>query len=190
MNKNATKNRTIKNRLQDISHWLINILLAATIVLCVWMTAERLMGYKAPTAFGWTYAVVISGSMEPTIRTGSLIIMKKEPDYKEGAIITYDNGEKLITHRIVEKKGDKIVTQGDANSLPDPIFEKSQIIGRVTAASYPLGEIALYLQNPYGMVLTIATMLALSILTKQEKEKKQQRNKKKEEENHAEIQAG
>ena len=48
--------------------------------------------------------VVQSGSMEPAIRTGSLIFVKPMEKYVVGDIVNIKDGKNSVTHRIVEKK--------------------------------------------------------------------------------------
>lgn len=73
----------------------------------------------------WIQArVIISGSMEPTIRTGSMVIVIPQDEYEQGDIIAFidpDIGRNV--HRIVgEVNRDGIkyfITKGDAASRPD-----------------------------------------------------------------------
>src|SRR3989344_2965513 len=65
--------------------------------------------------------IVQSGSMEPTIKTGSIVIIKPESLYKIGDIITFGKDSKTevpTTHRIVADKAEDGVifyqTKGDA----------------------------------------------------------------------------
>ncbi|MES2876397.1 MAG: signal peptidase I [Patescibacteria group bacterium] len=79
---------------------------------------------------------VESGSMEPTLPTGSRIVTQDQDSYKIGDVITFraDDGD-LTTHRLVEfAKDDSLVTKGDANLTPDvwdkPVA-KSDVLGKV-----------------------------------------------------------
>lgn len=83
--------------------------------------------------FGYSCLKVLTGSMEPEIKTGENVIIKKCKDYKIGDIITYITKDlEVITHRIVSKEGELYYTKGDANNVEDsepiPI---SQIYGKV-----------------------------------------------------------
>ena len=52
----------------------------------------------------FNFYLVQSGSMEPSIMTGDIIVVKKYPEYKERETITfYDQNSKIITHRIIKK---------------------------------------------------------------------------------------
>ena len=67
---------------------------------------------------------VMSGSMEPSIKTGSVALIETNltdfNDIEKGDIITFDIGGSLVTHRAVDITEDGIVTKGDANNAKDP----------------------------------------------------------------------
>ena len=78
--------------------------------------------------------IVLSGSMAPAIKTGSLVLVDTcGRDPEKGEIITFSNGSSYVTHRILEKKKDgNLITKGDANSTIDPAeVPKSQLLGTV-----------------------------------------------------------
>ena len=67
-----------------------------------------------------------SGSMHPKIDKGDAVIYKKvssDKDIKEGDILVFQSGSKIIVHRLVKKetKKNKIyyVTKGDNNNSND-----------------------------------------------------------------------
>lgn len=80
-----------------------------------------------PKLFGHQLKVVLSGSMEPTIKTGSIIAVKPIGDasnLKEDDIITFvQQDESIVTHRIINvvKNGEHTLyeTKGDNNQDPD-----------------------------------------------------------------------
>lgn len=83
--------------------------------------------------FGYSCLKVLTGSMEPEIKAGENIIIKKSNDYKIGDIITFitKDGE-IITHRIVSIENENYYTKGDYNNAQDiePITI-NQIYGKV-----------------------------------------------------------
>lgn len=83
--------------------------------------------------FGIGMLLVGSGSMEPEIGTGDIIIIKKCKEYKIGDIVTYDIEQKyLVTHRIIEQDGEEITTKGDNNNIQDEEkINKGKIYGKV-----------------------------------------------------------
>ena len=88
------------------------------------------------TAFclGFHPYIVLSGSMEPAIPTGSIVFIDthdQTPDVSD--VITYQNGGQNVTHRVVQVlENGTSVTKGDANDMPDPSpVSPGQIIGIV-----------------------------------------------------------
>lgn len=77
--------------------------------------------------------VVLSGSMEPKIRTGGLVFTdtrRREPE--TGDIVTYRLRDARITHRVVRREGTVLITKGDANEGEDPLpVEAEQVLGTV-----------------------------------------------------------
>ncbi|WP_152192612.1 signal peptidase I [Georgenia satyanarayanai] len=83
-----------------------------------------------PRLLGWAPLTVLSGSMEPTIPTGSQIVISPVTDagsLEVGDVVTvmpYPDDPTLVTHRIVERAetpaGPTFTTQGDANDVVDP----------------------------------------------------------------------
>lgn len=114
--------------------------------------------------FGWGLVFIKSGSMEPVIKTGSGVIIKKQDRYNEGDIITFVNKNgNLVTHRIVKISEDNsklFKTKGDNNNVVDvwPITEK-QIKGRVTVILPYIGYVISFLKSKFGIATLILTLL-------------------------------
>src|SRR3989344_5729299 len=67
--------------------------------------------------------VVSSGSMEPAIKTGSVIAVAPQPVYRVGEVITYKTtpeAKSTTTHRVVGTGGGFFKVAGDANDEVDP----------------------------------------------------------------------
>lgn len=116
-----------------------------------------------PIKGGYKILVVLSGSMEPAIHTGSVAAVKPAREYKVGDIITFGEKTKTktpTTHRIHEiKETDGVksyITKGDANNAPDqkPVSEK-EIIGKVLFSVPYLGYAVNAAQKPVGFLLII-----------------------------------
>lgn len=74
-----------------------NVLIAVVVVLAVMLVGVRLVGLQVFT--------VLSGSMEPTYHTGSIIYVRDVDPFKleEGDVITFLLDEDTVaTHRIIE----------------------------------------------------------------------------------------
>lgn len=86
----------------------------------------------APALFGIVPFVVLSGSMEPAVRTGAIAyINTNDKGCEEGDIITFRLGDgNLVTHRIIRNEGGSLVTKGDANESVDAAAVKAeQVVG-------------------------------------------------------------
>ena len=81
---------------------------------------------------------VVSGSMEPELPVGCLVLVKKttSEEVKEGDIIVFHRGDSVVTHRVIEiqKEERQFITKGDANEVRDsnPI-PYHDLIGRFQA---------------------------------------------------------
>jgi signal peptidase I len=112
---------------------LTTALLVLLLVLMLFVTISSKINGGAPKVFGKEILTVLSGSMEPGIKTGSVIAVKPVGNplvetFTKGDVITFkavDNQNMMITHRIVDVQGTganlKYVTKGDNNDGQDPM---------------------------------------------------------------------
>ena len=82
--------------------------------------------------FGFHTYCIQSGSMEPVLKTGSLIFTMHPKNKKVGDIITFQKWDVPVTHRVVDIQNGMYVTKGDANIKEDRggIWEK-ELLGKV-----------------------------------------------------------
>lgn len=146
---------------------------------------------KIPSVFGWKPFIVLSGSMEDTIMPGDLILTKEIGDLelKEGDIISFrTNKYTVITHRIiniVNEEGErKYYTKGDNNDSADsdPVCN-DQIEGIYRYRIPKLGEIALNLQKPIGIIICITLPLIILLIAQFADSKRKEREVKEKIEN-------
>jgi signal peptidase I len=149
---------------------LVIIVGAVIILLSVLFTNSG----KAPSLLGYSAFRVMTGSMEPTIPTNSLIVVEQvEPStLQEGDIISFYSRDPMLsgsvnTHRIlsVEQDGEQytFTTQGDANNVADLYTTReSDIVGKVVFISHTLGVCISLLSNP--LVFVPLVILPLIIL--------------------------
>ena len=93
-----------------------------------------------PMLFGLKPVVVLSGSMNPTFKTGSIIYYEKVPmeDIKVGDIITFELNNKYISHRVNSIDNNLYETKGDANNIADATkIEYNNIKGKVVNIYIP-----------------------------------------------------
>ena len=132
----------------------------ASLVIAVLL---NLCFFIRPELFGWSRAVILSGSMEPSMSIGDLVIVHRDKEYRVGDIVVFDSGGLSVTHRILEKAQEGFVTKGDANNVPDKeLLSENHIIGRVAVVIPMVGKAVLFLKNPAGMMLIM--MLAIWLI--------------------------
>ncbi|AWB45859.1 signal peptidase I [Paenibacillus sp. CAA11] len=129
-----------------VSTLLSSVLLLLFMLMAVSVIFSRASGGQ-PSFFGLQIKTVLSGSMEPGIRTGSIIAVKPGGDmtrFQEGDIITFRSHDKLVTHRIIEvvKNGQSqqvmYRTKGDHNDAPDlEAVPSGSVIGEYNGFTLP-----------------------------------------------------
>ena len=124
--------RKVNNNLIYFLLYLVIILFFASIIV------QSLSSDKPNTIFGHTIRLVVSGSMEPEIKTNSINIIRT-CDIKYiniGDIICFKYKNDIV-HRVVDKKTDQsgniiLNTKGDNNNAPDSIeICEDMIVGKV-----------------------------------------------------------
>lgn len=135
--------------------------------------------------------VVQSGSMEPELSVGSLIVVQSQDEYSEGDVITFnmDDSQSTTTHRIVDIEEEQgamhYIMKGDANEEPDSTFVfKEDIMGEVIFLVPYIGYPVSFAKTEIGFIFLIvipATLIIYSELVSIRKEAKKmmERRKKK-----------
>lgn len=121
-----------------------------------------------PIFFGYKPLVVLSGSMEPTFKTGSIIYYdESDKDIEVGDAIVFEtsNGA-FVTHRVKEVDGSRFVTQGDANDSVDPEkVELQSVKGTVLNITIAwLGYYIHYINTNIWLVAVIVIILVSEFL--------------------------
>jgi signal peptidase len=162
--------------LKSIGAILLIIILAVYTVQLI----KRQSGDELPDIFGYSSAVVITGSMADTINVNDYIIIKEESEYLAGDIITFQQDGTIITHRIVEVTENGFITKGDANNTCDDEITLEQIEGKVVAVIPNLGDIIYFFKTSTGIYMLIGIgviLLILNIVFKKTKETENESNK-------------
>jgi signal peptidase len=166
----AKDRRGISKR--DIIGYIALIALTIIISRGIYYVAGFILNVPTP------FLVVASGSMEPTLKVGDVIIIRgvNPEDLKVGDIIVFNppqpyyNGVPWV-HRIIsiQKIGNEIYfkTRGDANAYPDPFtLTKSNIVGVMIGRIPYLGLISLNLwQWLIPAMVIIAIIIVLKIIS-------------------------
>ncbi|MFE8702112.1 signal peptidase I SipW [Cytobacillus sp. FJAT-54145] len=154
----------MKNTRKIIGNVLYGIVFTTLLVMIVMVISSRASGGE-PELFGYQFKTVLSGSMEPTFKTGSIIVVEKVDDtksLKKDDVITFRQDEKnIVTHRIIEviKQGDSVLykTQGDNNEDADtnPVID-GNVVAKYSGISIPfIGYFFKYASTPMGTALLL-----------------------------------
>lgn len=142
--------------LRKIVHLLANIcylLLVVYGLLCL------------PIVIGYKPLVVLTGSMEPTYKVGSILYYHKVDESELGVndVITFRYDDLVITHRIENITGTDYITKGDANNSPDPLpIQYENIMGKVTNLTIPYMGYYVSFINQHLYLIGIVTLILVS----------------------------
>ena len=151
---------------KKIWNWISGVLVGTMVLLAVVLVGVRLIGLKP--------FVVLSGSMQPVYKVGSLIYVK-DVDYRDlevGDPITYmASQDTVVTHRIVGIVPDStdpdvlwFRTKGDANATEDvALVHCRNVIGKAVFSIPYLGYLSSYIQNPPGLYVALGCGAVLLI---------------------------
>lgn len=138
------------------------IVLVVIVALAVW-------SQLAPTFIGGRdiYVVTRGTSMLPAIRSGGLVVVRKEQTYRVGAIAAYRSPllHSVVLHRITAIKNGQYTFKGDNNRYPDPVpVTRSAILGEKWMYGHAAGVFLTNLRVPYvgAAVLALAGMWAFA----------------------------
>ncbi|MBR3760739.1 MAG: signal peptidase I [Ruminococcus sp.] len=127
-----------------------------------------------PKIGGYCPLIVLTGSMEPEIKDGDLIIVKQidGDDVKVGDVISFFDPEStsnsVLTHRvteIVEENGSlSFRTKGDANNTEDKMaVPEDELVGIYKSRIPGAGNVAMFMQSTAGLVICVILPLILLV---------------------------
>ena len=156
-------------------NYVSNFILVVIIVFTIFTVGVRFL-HITPYA-------VLSGSMEPTYKVGSLIYVKDTvpEEIKVGDPITFvlNNDLTIATHRVVkvDKENQSFITKGDANEKVDgkPVLYEN-LIGKPIFHIPYMGYFVNWLQSRTGIIVSISLVslyIIVSILVGSIKNKKE-----------------
>jgi signal peptidase len=144
--------------------WSVTIILAL-IVICLAFV------YLSPD---FDIQIVMSESMKPTIDIGDMIVTGPTDGplgvrVRPGVIVTYQNDNELITHRVISVDGETLVTKGDATEDADPWpVSMSAVTGTYLFKIPYLGYISSFIRTKLGWfaVIFIPVLVLMAFIIK------------------------
>lgn len=144
---------------------LITWVLFLLLIFMVFVVISSKASGGEPQFLGYQLKTVLSGSMEPTFKTGSIIAIKSVDDstsLKKDDVITFmESEEKLVTHRIIEVVGNgeqtMYQTKGDNNEDLDtnPVLPQN-VVGKYSGVTIPYaGYLIDYAKSKNGSALML-----------------------------------
>ena len=165
--------KVLRRTLQAIALAVVALILITNLYR---IAAREIFKTKAPTVFGYSSAVVLTGSMSGTIEPNDLIVTHKQNEYQVGDIVTYQTGGTPVTHRIVAVHDNGYLTKGDANNTDDGAdIQKEYVVGKVVLIIPKIGAVGSFIKTPLGMLIlmgALALIIELPYITKRIKERK------------------
>lgn len=173
----------VKKIVKKIVNVFTYILLAILILIIYGKAVMTFTNNKYPNFFGYTVLQVESGSMEPTISTSDVILVKLDNNnVQKDDIISYISEGSIITHRVMFIDGDKYTCKGDANNTIDTTITKSMIIGEVIKIYPKLGIWKKVFSEPQIILVLFITLVLFDIALSRKKPEEKKKEEKKEEE--------
>ena len=121
----------------------------------------KVLDYPVPKVFGYSFINILSGSMEPTISAGDLVICKEQDSYNVNDPVLFEDQGFLVLHRIVDidEDGD-FITKGDANNANDKAeIQPENVYGKRAGVLHGWGSTLSYLSSRMGAFWTILVSL-------------------------------
>ena len=162
---------------KKIFNTIVSLILVATFVLAgytIFNVVKANANREVPQVFGISLMKVATGSMEPTIPTNSLIVIKKtDPsEIKVGDVICFYSSDPKIeglpnTHRVIEVENENgryvFTTQGDASEIPDEYkVDGNRLVGRFVK-SFQAEKILKVMQSQYFFFFALLIPLCVVI---------------------------
>lgn len=164
MNTHSQAGRSVISRLGTFAGSAIFALSMLMMAVLVFFLVHSRINGTAPAIAGQQLYIVLSGSMNPTFNTGSVVFVKPvaPESLRPGDIITFkgfDDKNTLITHRIVSVEQQdplSFITRGDANDASDPApVPAGDIVGSVTYAIPYVGYLVEFSRQKEGLLSLI-----------------------------------
>lgn len=117
-----------------------------------------------PMPLGHGAAVVESGSMEPTMPKGSLLLLESPGALGVGDVVVYEAADGYVVHRVVAVEGSQLICKGDANDAADAPVSAAAVVAVVVGCVPVLGGVIGAVGAPAAMLVIAAAAAALLLM--------------------------
>lgn len=175
MKKKATESTSLSHKIFNIIGIVLCVVLIPILLMNVTLIIKSFTNKdEVPKIGGYCPLIVLTGSMEPEINSGDMIIVKQidSADVKEKDVIAFidpdGNGQSILTHRvtgITEVDGQTaFITKGDANNTEDRLpATADQLVGIYVFRIHGLGNVAMFMQTTAGLIVCVVLPLVLLV---------------------------
>ena len=141
--------------------------LTALAIFVLWLLMFRPTGLGGPASY-----IIVSGtSMEQTLHSGDLAVLKHQEKYSVGDVVTYavpqgsPGAGKLVIHRITGGASNGFVTQGDNRDEPDEWRPTGDdVIGELWFVAPGVGNVLAKLRDPALLASLAGGLFVIFIL--------------------------
>lgn len=166
----------MKNKLNKIGSIIINLILVMviliTVIIVICFAIMKSKKQKYINVFGYSIMQVVTGSMANTINVKDIVIVKITKDVKNNDIISYEDNNMIITHRVIRMTDKYIVAKGDANNAEDKPITKDKVVGRVVCIIPKVGVWQKVFTAPPVFISGSITIILLYLLYTSKDDKK------------------
>jgi signal peptidase I len=131
--------------------------------LAVMAVSLLLASVFVPLSLGWQPVVITSGSMQPQLQPGDVVLIDDVPDriYEKNDVIMFQRRGQAITHRVVDRNADgTYVTRGDASTSADQdVVSPADVVGRARMMVPMVGLAAIHPREAAALSLLFAFLL-------------------------------
>ncbi len=153
----------VLNIIKNVICWTLIVCLVSMLIIFL---MARTSG-ETPSVFGYSILRVSSGSMEPELMVGDVIIDKKIEDYsdiKKGDVVTFKGAGNLsgmlVTHKVIKapyyENGELMIqTRGIANEIADEPILMTAVTGVMVYKVTFLNTVFSVFLSPWGLIILI-----------------------------------
>lgn len=154
----------------SISLTIFTLLLASILVL---LSTRAKKTNKMFSLFGYSYSVVVTNSMDPDIKVGELILIKKvnyekylqNAKVNEDVVVYYSSmNKRFIVHQLYEINGSNLRLKGVNNDAPDlELVDKDNFQGIVVSHGFRSFGLFLLSSRPIIVLILLVFLIFISI---------------------------